>query len=169
MHNTDTSITELGFQCANAIVEQIFDRLREDEENIAPVIPLGYKTAPTYTMQPPPPPFPLMQQHPNTIVPVDPNDAVLDAMMHNIHMIHNNMHQNFNQGRGRGHGRGTTQGRGRGDNCGRHQKINSYYHTHGNYAYLGSECNTQGVNHQNDATFTNMMGGSTQRCYWIIP
>ena len=37
--DTDTTIDELGFQSANAIVEQIVEHLRESEEN-EPVISL---------------------------------------------------------------------------------------------------------------------------------
>ena len=36
LRDTDMSISELGYQSANAIVEQIFERLQEEEENVTP-------------------------------------------------------------------------------------------------------------------------------------
>ena len=46
LRDTDTTIDELGFQSANAIVEQIFERLGEAEENEPVILPS------------PPPPIP---------------------------------------------------------------------------------------------------------------
>ena len=97
-------------------------------------------------------------------------------MMQNMQMMHNNMHQNYHPpGRGRGFGRGRGRGRHqqgrereRGRGRGRtHTNGGMYCHTHGNCNHTGADCNTPGQNHQADATFTDMMGGSTQRCYWI--
>ena len=91
-------------------------------------------------------------------------------MMQNMQMMHDNMHQNqFLPGRDRGFGCGRGCGRfppGRGRNR-QHTNGGSYCHTHGNCNHIGTECNTPGENHQAAATFANMMGGSTNRCYWI--
>ena len=139
LRDTDTSMEEIGFQTANAIVEQIVDRLRAEEvEGNMNMLPPGYEqnlvgpppgfaTPPGYEQPPPPPPPPPPPHHPtnvpllpptqqqaNAILPiVDPNTAVLNAMMANMRMMHDNMHQNF-QGRGRGRGRVYDRGQGRG-------------------------------------------------------
>ena len=98
----------------------------------------------------------------------------MQQMMQNIQIIHNNIHKNhFTPDRGRGRGRGCGRfqpgrGRGRGREPNRnHTNEGSYCHTHGNCNHIGTECNTPSENHQAAATFTNMMGGSTNRCYWI--
>ena len=39
LRDTDTTIDKLGFQSANAIVEQIVERLREAEENEPVILP----------------------------------------------------------------------------------------------------------------------------------
>ena len=177
LRDTDTSMAELGFHSANAIVEQIVDRLREEEDNGVYDLPPGYAAPspsmiPTAAPPPPPPPTPPIlptQQQANSVVPADPNTAVLQAMMNNMQMMHDNMHQNYYQGRGRGRGRGSTRGRGRGrgGNRNRGQQTSNYCHTHGNCAHASRDCNTPGDTHQNDATFANMMGGSQNRCFWL--
>ena len=50
LRDTDTAIDKLGFQSANAIVEQIVERLREAEDNEPVILP--------------PPPAPLPQDIP---------------------------------------------------------------------------------------------------------
>ena len=182
LRDTNASMEELGYQSANAIVEQIVDRLREEEQhNPLPVVspdyalPPGYNLPPEYETPPPaptPPPSHLLstvsQQQANAVVPADPNAAVLAAMMANMQMMHDTMHQNFaGRGRGRGRGRGAARGRGRsrGGNRNGNQRTSLYCHTHGNCAHISSECQTPAEGHQNDATFTNMMGGSTNRCF----
>ena len=92
--------------------------------------------------------------------------------MQNMQLMNDQMHQNFvpsqqGQGRGRGRGRGRDK---RDQGCVRqgNRTVNEgYYHTHGNCAHSSAYCNTPGPNHNNAATFTDMMGGSTNRCYWI--
>ena len=180
LRDTDTSVEELGFQSANAIVEQIVDCLRTEEESIVPSSPLQYALPPEYAqsptpLPPPPPPpaaqLPPTQQQANAVVPTDPNAAVLQAMMSNMQMMHDTMHQNFRHNRGRGRGRGAARGRGRsrgrGGNRQRGEIPNCYCHTHGSCAHPSSACETPAEGHQSDATFSNMMGGSTNRCYWL--
>ena len=177
LRDTDTSMAELGFHSANAIVEQIVDRLRDEEDNGFYDLPPVYaapspSVIPTAAPPPPPPPTPPIlstQQQANSVVPADPNTAVLQAMMNNMQMMHDNMHQNYYQGRGRGRGRGSARGRGRGrgGNRNRSQQTSNYCHTHGNCAHASRDCNTPGDTHQNDATFANMMGGSQNRCFWL--
>ena len=64
------------------------------------------------------------------------------------------------QDRNRG-GRANDRGRGRNTNS------RSYCWTHGACAHLGADCNTPAAGHHTTATFSNMMGGSTARCFWI--
>ena len=187
LRDTDTSMEELGYQSANAIVEQIVARLQE-EDNTPPPTTYPYPSpsptpTPTAHIAYPPPeyiPPPTLQPPPNhhppppqanAVTPVDTNAAAMQVMMQNMQLMHDNMHQQYYHGRGRGRGRGNGRGRGRGGGRGRtqgHQSSGgSYCHTHGNCAHGGTECRTPGPNHVNEATFANMMGGSTNRCYWI--
>ena len=165
----DTTINELGFQSANAIVEQIVECLRESEEN-EPVI-----------SQPLPPPIPQeitqeipiqLKQQANAVIPPMDQMALVQSTMHNMQMMHNHMHQNYTTGhRGRGHGRGRGRGRdGRGRGRGStHSGGGSYCHTHGNCNHFGDNCRTPGENHNPAATFNNMLGGSATHCFWITP
>ena len=193
LRDTDTTINELGFQSANAIVEQIVAALQDESAEAqrflphpqAAAAPTPYhdppSTTPAYSppsgapeyappQAPSTPPF-----QANAVLPhIDPNTALIQTMMQNMQMMHDNMHQNyFPAGRGRGFGRGrggnrNHHGRGRGRGRGRtHTNGGKYCHTHGNCNHIGTECNTPGENHQSAATFANMMGGSTNRCYWI--
>ena len=91
LQDTDTKIDKLGFQSANATVEQIVERLRESEENEPAILP------------PPPPPIPQEipqeipiqpQQQANAVIyPMDQTPLV-QSMMHNMQMMHNHTHQN---------------------------------------------------------------------------
>ena len=40
--------------------------------------------------------------------------------------------------------------------------VPKYCHTHGSCTHIGTECNNRGKNHQENATITNRMGGSTR-------
>ena len=163
LRDTDTTIDELGFQSANAIVEQIFKRLREAEENEPVILP------------PPSPPIPQeipiqLQQQVNAVIPPLDQTALVQSIMQNIQVTHNHMHQNYttvHHGRGCGRGRGRGEdGRGRGR--GRTQSGGgSYCHMHGNCNHLGENCRTPGENYNPAATFNNMLGGSATHCFWI--
>ena len=169
LRDTGTTIDELGFQSANAIVEQIVERLREAEEK-KPVIS-------------PPPPSPVpqeipqditiqTQQYANAVIPPVYQTSLVQSMMQNMRMMHNHMHQNYttgHQGRGRGCGRGRgrdCRGRGRGRT---HSGGGSYCHTHGNCNHLGENCKKPGEDHNPADTFTNMLIGSATHCFWITP
>ena len=192
LRDTDTTINELGFQSANAIVEQIVAALQQADAADASGLqaPPGFPPAmyappaepvhvqqlaapaqaPSPSIAPAYVPAPLQANA--VLPPVDPNTTLMHTMMQNMQMMHDNMHQNyFPAGRGRGFGRGRGRGRhqqGRGRGRGRsHTNGGSYCHTHGNCNHIGTECNTPSENHQAAATFANMMGGSTNRCYWI--
>jgi hypothetical protein len=185
LRDTNTSMEELGYQSANAIVKQIVDRLRDADEQVPPPQQASYRhpyEAPSYAPEPapptfeappypPPPPLPAPMPQANAVVPVDPNATALQAMMQNMQLMHDAMHQQYSQGRGRGRGRGGGRGRGRGRTPGRgpdrQSRGGKYCHTHGNCAHSGSECRTPGPTHSNEAMFANMMGGSTAQCYWI--
>ena len=183
LRDTETLMSELGYQSANAIVEHIVERLREEEESVTPPtppgyeIPLGYKYSPPYELppvyalpeQPPPPPTydppaqPLPPPQENAVIPEDPSMFALYAMMQSMKLMHDSMHQSYYQGRGRGRGRAQGRGRGRSGGRGRgHGNQNmgggSYCHMYGNCAHVGSACRTLGPTHSNDVTFANMMG-----------
>ena len=64
-------------------------------------------------------------------------------------------YQNHNQGRGRG------RGRGRGP---RQRNISIYCWTHGACGHGSAACNSKLTGHQDNATFQNKMGGSTNQC-----
>ena len=79
--DTDTTINKLGFQSANAIVEQIVERLREAEENEPVVLP------------PPPPPIPQEipqeipiqpQQQANAVISPMDQTPLVQSMMNNM-------------------------------------------------------------------------------------
>ena len=180
IRDTDTSMYKLGYQSANPIDKQIVERLRYEEEIIILPPPPVYELPPMYALpgQPPPPPVyaPPAQPPPppqaNAVVPADPNAAVLQAMIQNMKLMHDNVHQKFYQGQGRGRSRGLGRGRGRGGGRGRGEQNmggGSYFHTHGHCAYLEIKCRTLGPNNNNDATFANMREGRKLRCYWINP
>jgi hypothetical protein len=42
-----------------------------------------------------------------------------------------------------------------------------YCWTHGNCAHSGADCETPTNGHIKDATYSNMNGGSTDRCHWL--
>ena len=76
-------------------------------------------------------------------------------------------HSNY-RGRGRGRAKGRAGCGGRG--CGRipqQRRIGGQYcSTHGNCAHDSADCENPGSNHNEAATFANMMGGSTANCDW---
>ena len=59
--------------------------------------------------------------------------------------------------------RNTGRGRGRGQTPGPRM----YCWSHGACAHSSTDCNNQAPGHQSTATFTNMQGGSTNRCFWL--
>jgi hypothetical protein len=87
--------------------------------------------------------------------------------------INNNNHQN--QGRNQGYGR-NGGGRGR-NNDGHHRggrkgrgtqrRPPQYCWTHGNCAHSSATCETQSEGHIADASYSDMKGGSTNRCHWL--
>ena len=83
--------------------------------------------------------------------------------------------QEYNGGRynrGRWRDRGRTRGHtGRGGKGRRRtpqgwHRGGRYCSTHGNCAHGSGDCETPGSDHNNDANFVNMMGGSTANCDW---
>jgi hypothetical protein len=42
-----------------------------------------------------------------------------------------------------------------------------YCWTHGSCAHNGKECNRKAEGHKDDASFSNMLGGSSSGCYWL--
>ena len=169
LRDTDTTIENLGFQSANAIVEQIVKRLREYEENEPVILP------------PPPPPIPQetpeeitiqQKQQANAVITPMDQTALVHSMIQNMQMMHKHMHHNYttgHNGRGRGCRRGRSiygRGRGRGHN---QSGGGSYCHTHGNCKNLVENFRTLGENNKPAATFNSMLGGSATHCFWITP
>jgi hypothetical protein len=74
-------------------------------------------------------------------------------------------HSNNNNNRGGGH-QGCGRGRGRSSGHNRSQP-KQYCWSHGSCAHAGRTCITPATGHQNEATFDNMMNGSTNGCYWL--
>ena len=165
---TDTTVNELGYHSANALVEQIADRLNhlpiEDPPPFLP--PVEEAHAPP---APPPPSIAnatqqtpdalLMQQMIAQMNRMEERDVARQA---ELTVLRNAV----GQGRGRNqndHG-GRGRGRGRGRAAPLPRRRGSYCWTHGNCANTGSECLTPSDGHIATATFTNMQGGSTLNC-----
>jgi hypothetical protein len=79
---------------------------------------------------------------------------------------------NSNQSRGRSSGGGGGRGGGRGRSSGRGRGAGPrspprYCWTHGNCAHGSAECSTKAAGHIDDANYTNMQGGSVNRCHWL--
>ena len=74
-----------------------------------------------------------------------------------------NRNNNHNRG-GRGGRNSNSSGR---NPSNRANYTRKYCWTHGACAHSGAECNTAATGHNSQATFTNMMDGSTQNCYWL--
>ena len=68
--------------------------------------------------------------------------------------------------------RNTNHGRGRGRNTGGRGQPSGprmYCWSHGACAHSSTDCNTKLPGHQTTATFSNMQGGSSNRCFWLPP
>ena len=68
--------------------------------------------------------------------------------------------------------RSTGRGRGRGGGGGRDRRQPTpgprmYCWSHGACAHSSTDCNNKSPGHQATATFSNMQGGSTNRCFWL--
>jgi uncharacterized membrane protein YgcG len=82
---------------------------------------------------------------------------------------------NSNRGGGRGNGGrnnnrgGGGRGRAGGGRAGGGTSTNPKFYcwTHGWCAHPSDQCQNQAEGHQTTATSTNMMGGSTAKCYWL--
>jgi hypothetical protein len=74
----------------------------------------------------------------------------------------NNNNNNNNRGGRNSQGRGGERSGGRGKSQAR-----SYCWSHGACAHTGTDCNRPAPGHQPTATFSNMMEGSKNGCYWI--
>ena len=71
LRDTDTSMSELGFQSANAIVEQIVGRLREEENTQSYPPPPGFEGPPRYA-----PPEQIPPRYDEATVNVPPEQAL---------------------------------------------------------------------------------------------
>ena len=73
-----------------------------------------------------------------------------------------------NHQRSSGYG-GRTHGAGNRNSPGNSTLPRKYCWSHGTCAHTDSECNTPSPGHQIAASFSNMMNGSTNNCYWLPP
>ena len=165
LRDTDATIDELGYHSANAIVEQIVDRLREEHDYEAQPDNVSPSPDPAPTPPVPPPQANAVQP------PIDPNLLLMQQMMQKMQTMQasiNQMRGGSGQGRGRNNGNNTGRGRGRGrENQRRSRNGDKYCHTHGCCAHSSEECETPGPNHSVEANFNNMMGCSTRNCFWL--
>ena len=120
--------------------------------------------------------------------PANPNTALMDQMAQmqlllsgvvqaqasqNNHSNQDNYQPRRHDDRNRGRGTGRTAGRGRGNGRGTPGNPRTARPppgccwTHGNCFHTGVTCETPGDGHQVEATFTNMLGGSRNRCHWL--
>jgi hypothetical protein len=85
----------------------------------------------------------------------------------------NNNNNNSNRHHRDNHNRDgrNSQGRGRGRSGGRgidnRSQTRLYCWSHGACAHTSPDCNRPTTGHQATATFSNMMNGSTNGCYWL--
>ena len=97
------------------------------------------------------------------------------SMMNNNNTNNNNNNNNYNSNRGgrnnnsnRGgrnyQGRGGERSGGRGNT---RSTTRLYCWSHGACAHTSVDCNRPATGHQTTATFSNMMEGSKNGCYWI--
>ena len=172
LRDTDATVDELGYHSANAIVEQIVDRLRLENEVEPPPYQTppnegNYETPPAPTAPPPPAQANAVQ------TPTDPNLLLMQQMMQSMQSMQSRLDNLSGGGRGRNRGRGNGGGRGNGrgrnnqNNNGNRRNVSKYCWTHGCCAHGSAECETPGPNHKNEATFNDMMGGSTRGCFWL--
>jgi hypothetical protein len=98
-------------------------------------------------------------------------DMMLTMM--NSNNNNNNNNNNSNRHHRDNHNRDgrNSQGRGRGRSGGRgidnRSQTRLYCWSHGACAHTSPDCNRPTTGHQATATFSNMMNGSTNGCYWL--
>jgi hypothetical protein len=121
------------------------------------------------------------QQAPAQPAPANPNNALIDQMAQMQSLLsgvvqaqaNQNNHQprrhNERRGRGTGRsaGRGRENGRGTPGNGRPVRPPPGCCWTHGNCFHTGVTCETPADGHEAEATFTNMLGGSRDRCHWL--
>jgi hypothetical protein len=96
-------------------------------------------------------------------------EAVTTALTNLENRGGRNRRVNNREGRGgRNEQRNDRTGRGGRNEQGNNQTPRSKYcWTHGNCGHSGNECNRKAPGHLNDATYANMQGGCTLRCFWL--
>jgi hypothetical protein len=155
IRNSTPTVDQLGFHNAN-LVQQIVTGLREnsvtEERNVANVTA---GTTDTDTLSS----YANATQQDNTIL------QKMQEMQATLLSLQTQGPPNRRNPGGRGSGRngGRTTGRGRGDA----RPSPKYCWTHGACAHTGSDCNAPAENHKTNATFQDMLDGSTKKCYWL--
>jgi hypothetical protein len=88
---------------------------------------------------------------------------MMRTMMRNDNRNNNNNGRDRNQQhRGRGRGRGRSN-----DRNPQRSQTRAYCWTHGACAHPSDACNSPSERHNSQATFSNMLNGSTNGCYWL--
>ena len=148
-------------------VQAHYEQTNPDSYGPPPVAP---PTVPSQAPVPPPIPDPIIDM----ANAAQTRDAALVTQMQQMmqQLMTDTSGQNGRQHNNRG-GRGRTGNRSRANNNNsntnniRTPMPRQYCWTHGCCAHNGSQCNYKATGHKNDATFHNMMGGSTTGCYWM--
>ena len=168
----------MGYQSENAMVTQMGDQVIAELR--AEMSERGHTSEPP-RRESPPPVVPLalatgtLATDPNVISMFAIMQANMDAMRLQMEAANKQPYVDYSS-RGRGHGceyggrghsfsRGFGRGRGRGVKrplqCSRGGR---YCHTHGNCAHNGADYQTPSATHKPNASFADMMGGSTKAC-----
>jgi hypothetical protein len=158
IRNSTPTVDQLGFHNAN-IVQQIMTGLRDQSIND------DRQPENNHSNDAPNEPAPIQEtanatQQTNTML------SQMQEMQTTLLALQNQAQQPHSTGRGRG-GRGSRapgRGPGRGP-----RPTPQYCWSHGSCHHNSAACASQAEGHKPEATFQNMLGGSTKRCYWINP
>jgi hypothetical protein len=169
-----TTTDSLGYHeqasAAKTIVDQVIDRLGSPRDDATTI------TAETIAEQ-------QMQQHilqmANSTQQSQQMAEQMTALASTVSTLKTQLENSTNnQSRGRnGRNRGSNRNNDRnGDRRGRAGRNGprapaggnyKYCWTHGNCSHSGKDCETPAEGHTNEATYSNMQGGSTARCHWL--
>ena len=168
---TDSTVDELGYHSANAMVTQIVEQLRQAAAQDHQEFPAG----PDLHPPPLPPPPPVQEPAPtaNAVVQTPATDPIMVQLLAQMQQMQQQLidqgNQNY-QNRGNQDYQNRGRGRGRGN---RNQNVNrgnpqrgrrQYCWSHGSCAHSGTQCETQSEGYISSATFSNKQNGSTRNC-----
>jgi hypothetical protein len=173
LSNSNITTDSLGYHEANtaSIVNQVMDRMTTANSSPPDTASIANTTL-TNT---------IMEQQMQLSLSAQQNQTMLETMNALAAQVANLQNQQpgnngSRQERGRdrsnnngGRGNGTNNsGRGNGrSNAGNGGSPPGYCWSHGNCKHTSAACNFKSDGHIDNATFTNMQGGSTARCHWL--